>query len=87
MKIARKDTHKDASSKSPAPALAAWFVSNCNSSSGREDLVDQLQKVLQVDVYGRGKCSRLTCKTDAACMDLLGSTYKVHTDSLVIILA
>ena len=46
--LAQKDTLKNASSKAGAPAVAAWFVSNCNSRSGREDLVDQLQKVLQV---------------------------------------
>ena len=48
--------------------------------------MEQLQKVLQVDVYGRGKCSSLTCKTDFACMDLLGTAYKVNTDWLFIIL-
>ena len=48
MELSQKETLKNATSKSRTPALAAWFVSNCNSRSGREDLVDQLQKVLQV---------------------------------------
>ena len=47
--------------------------------------MEQLQKVLQVDVYGSGKCTSLTCKTDVACMDLLGTTYKVNQDWLIII--
>ena len=98
-KLAQKDSSLDASSKSAAPGLAAWFVTNCHSRSGREDMVEQLQEVLQVrekgkeeeveeeeeevlqvDVYGRGNCSRSkpTCKTDTVCMKLLRSTYKVH---------
>ena len=108
-KLAQKDSRLDASSKSAAPGLAAWFVTNCHSRSGREDMVEQLQQVLQVrekvkeeeeeeveveeeeeeeevlqvDVYGRGNCSRSkpTCKTDTVCMKLLRSTYKVHNNS------
>lgn len=38
----------------------AWFVSNCNSVSGRERLARQLQEAgLQVDIYG--KCGNLKC--------------------------
>ena len=57
-KFAQKDTLKDASSNSSAPALAAWFVTNCDDRSGRKDLVKQLEKILPVDVYGQGWCSR-----------------------------
>ena len=92
-KLAQKDSGKDSSSNSRTPGLAAWFVSNCNSRSGREDMVKQLQEVLQVmeeeeelhqviqvDVYGHGNCgrSRPTCTTDTVCLELLRSTYKVQ---------
>ena len=40
--------------------MAVWFVSNCESLSGREGLVDKLTQFgVQVDRYG--KCGNLTC--------------------------
>lgn len=30
----------------------AWFVSNCNDTNGRMKYVRQLQKHIQVDIYG-----------------------------------
>ena len=83
----KKLAKKEYSHISSGPAIAAWFVTNCNSRSGREDLVEQLQSVLKVDVYGGGTCSRMACKTPAACMDLLRSTYKVKVDPLICTLA
>ena len=32
--------------------MATWFVSNCNSKSKRNELVKELQKHINVDVYG-----------------------------------
>ena len=37
----------------------AWFVSNCRTQSRREDYVTELQKYIDVDVYG--KCGNLSC--------------------------
>lgn len=37
----------------------AWFVSNCHTTSHREDYVKQLARYIQVDVYG--KCGHLNC--------------------------
>lgn len=37
----------------------AWFVSNCNSKSGREKYINELRKYIQVDIYG--KCGQLSC--------------------------
>ncbi|XP_057303502.1 alpha-(1,3)-fucosyltransferase C-like [Hydractinia symbiolongicarpus] len=37
----------------------AWFVSNCNSRSGRENYIRELQKYITVDVYGM--CGPLKC--------------------------
>lgn len=42
--------------------LVAWFASNCNSLSGRERYVQQLQKYINVDIYGR--CGSLSCQND-----------------------
>ena len=40
--------------------MAAWFVSNCDeASSGRNELVQHLQKFIKVDVYG--KCGEFSC--------------------------
>lgn len=37
----------------------AWIVSRCKSDSKREDFVAELQKYIDVDVYGR--CGPLRC--------------------------
>lgn len=37
----------------------AWMVSNCNSNSGRDLYVNELEKYIQVDVYG--SCGSLKC--------------------------
>ncbi|GBP75831.1 Alpha-(1,3)-fucosyltransferase C [Eumeta japonica] len=59
---------------------AAWFVSNCWSRSGREHLVNYLQKALvpyklQVDVFGQ--CGRLKCSrtVDTFCDKLIERDY------------
>ena len=58
--------------------LAAWFVSNCNTYSGREDFVEKLKKYISVDVYGSTSCSNLTCEDDNGdCMGMVNRTYKV----------
>ena len=61
--------------------VAAWFVSNCNTYSGREKFVDNLKKYISVDIYGHSSCSDLQCDED--CMGMINRTYKVH--GLVII--
>ena len=37
----------------------AWIVSNCDSKSGREAYVTELEKYINVDIYG--KCGPLNC--------------------------
>ena len=34
---------------------AAWFVSNWQSKSGREEFVKKIEQFVEVDVYGAGK--------------------------------
>ncbi|XP_063586482.1 alpha-(1,3)-fucosyltransferase C-like [Penaeus indicus] len=58
--------------------LAAWFVSNCNTESKRENLAKSLQKWLTVDVYGN--CGPYRCAQThwRECHALLNSTYKFY---------
>lgn len=53
----------------------AWVASNCNSDSGREEYVAELQKYIQVDVFGR--CGPLTCPRtkNEDCTRTLGRKY------------
>lgn len=53
----------------------AWFVSNCNSASGRENYVWSLQRFLHVDVYGR--CGPFECPKSRMehCMDVIKNDY------------
>jgi glycoprotein 3-alpha-L-fucosyltransferase len=40
---------------------AAWFVSNCGTSSKRENYVHRMSKYINIDIYGacgNKKCSR-----------------------------
>lgn len=54
---------------------AAWFVSNCNSASGRENYIRELQKFLHVDVYG--SCGPYECPKSQMqdCFDIIKNDY------------
>ena len=57
--------------------LVAWFVSNCNSRSGRLGYVRELQKFVPVDIYG--KCGTLECERhDGSCFKMLDKDYKFY---------
>ncbi|XP_064093759.1 alpha-(1,3)-fucosyltransferase C-like [Macrobrachium nipponense] len=45
--------------------LAAWFVTNCNAVSKRHLFVKELQKFMQVDIYGR--CGTMSCDCGGEC--------------------
>ena len=69
--------------KNSNSALAAWFVSNCKSYSGREDFVEKLKKYIPVDIYGSTSCSNFTCQDDGGnCMGMVNRTYKVGFDNI-----
>ena len=57
---------------------AAWFVSNCATSNGRLQYVQELQKYIQVDIYG--SCGNLTCRRSDAtnCFRHLEKHYKFY---------
>jgi len=60
--------------------LIAWFVSNCQTASRREDYVRKLQQYVPVDVYGhRGikTCPKHTCR-HSMCELMLNSNYKFY---------
>lgn len=56
----------------------AWFVSNCVSRSGRQDLVKHLQKYIDIDVYG--ECGTLSCprKQEEKCKKMIDKQYKFY---------
>lgn len=66
--------------------MAAWFISNCRSMSGRDDMVDRLSELIQVDRYG--SCGNLTCgnadtharpgEDDEMCREMAARTYKFY---------
>ncbi|CAL8090478.1 unnamed protein product [Orchesella dallaii] len=55
--------------------LAAWIVSSCDSYSKRENLVQALQKYIQVDVYGW--CGQ-ECPKEGDCYAHIANTYKFY---------
>ncbi|XP_068203767.1 alpha-(1,3)-fucosyltransferase C-like [Palaemon carinicauda] len=58
--------------------MAAWFVSNCGTDSGRSKITKQLQKYFPVDVYG--KCGPLRCPrfTKVDCYKKAERQYKFY---------
>jgi hypothetical protein len=64
--------------------MAAWMVSNCGTRSGRNEMVDILQKYIQIDVYG--DCGTMTCpkKMDKSfqsteeCLGMVAKNYKFY---------
>lgn len=57
--------------------MAAWFVSHCNVISRRDELTKNLQKFVDVDIYG--KCGNLTCEYKSSkCDDMLNETYRFY---------
>ena len=44
--------------------LVAWFVSHCKTGSRREEYVKELQRYMEVDIYG--KCGTLKCERSSS---------------------
>ena len=87
----RLDGHSDTPSSDAASAkpldvnyasgkkhLAAWFVSNCRTSSRREQYVREMQKYTDVHIYGCGphKCPK--SKGEYCYSELLKNDYKFY---------
>ncbi|XP_059139275.1 glycoprotein 3-alpha-L-fucosyltransferase A-like [Physella acuta] len=60
--------------------MAAWWVSHCGANSKRDQYVKELQKYIDVDIYG--KCGPLKCpnkeKNAEQCEQMLTTTYKFY---------
>uniref|UniRef100_A0A1L8EI93 Fucosyltransferase n=1 Tax=Haematobia irritans TaxID=7368 RepID=A0A1L8EI93_HAEIR len=57
--------------------MAAWFVSHCETLSKREQLAAELQKSIDVDIYG--KCGGFSCQQGSPeCDRLLDEEYKFY---------
>lgn len=61
----------------------AWFVSNCESFSKREEIVAKIGQYIPIDIYG--KCGTLNCPTggdhfykNQACYEMLSRDYKFY---------
>lgn len=76
MKIYLVNSRKAGNYAKGKTKMAAWFVSNCNSKSSRNEFVRELQKYIDVDVYG--KCGTMQCSTtiDGQCRDMAAKNYK-----------
>ncbi|XP_064479873.1 glycoprotein 3-alpha-L-fucosyltransferase A-like [Ornithodoros turicata] len=55
--------------------MAAWFVSHCDSPSGRSMFVKELQKVIDVDIYGSCGTRRCLPPGSGECYEVLSSKY------------
>ena len=76
-----KDAHRRRRYKNYAKGktkLVAWFVSNCYARNNRLEYAKELQKYIQVDIYGR--CGTLKCSSHKSevCMDMLKREYKFY---------
>ena len=84
--IGGKSTAEVAASKTDSPPdvastktrLVAWFVSNCNTASRREDFVKELREHVDVDIYG--SCGEFDCPRakEAECLGMLTDHYKFY---------
>lgn len=56
----------------------AWFVSRCDAQSKRQKLVTEMQKYMEIDIFGR--CGNLSCPRSKSddCYKLLDKNYKFY---------
>jgi len=55
---------------------ASWYVSHCGTQSHREDLVKELKKFMQVDVYGA--CGEFRCAKGTSCENSIDEEYHFY---------
>lgn len=54
----------------------AWFASNCRSVNRRNELVKEISRLIDVDVYG--KCGNLTCSKNEDCYKTVDAKYRFY---------
>ncbi|XP_076447031.1 alpha-(1,3)-fucosyltransferase C-like isoform X2 [Babylonia areolata] len=65
--------YKDLAKEKSKNKHVAWFVNTCQVPSQRERYVQELQKHVNVDVYGR--CGNKTCPKSFECLQMLTQKY------------
>lgn len=64
----------------PKKKLVAWFVSHCKTPGNRESYVKELQKHIDVDIYG--KCGPIKCSNETKrpkyCYKMVENYYKFY---------
>ena len=68
--------HDRIGQKSKKKVIAAWLVSNCHTHSQREQFVEDLQKHLEVDVYG--SCGPHNCPQNDKCFEHIADNYMFY---------
>ena len=59
------------------PKKIAWFVSNCKTASRREDLVAELSKYIDIDIFGA--CGDMSCpRGNDSCNLMLDESYSFY---------
>lgn len=58
--------------------IVAWFVSNCGAKNNRLEFAHQLQKYIDVDIYGG--CGTKNCPRHSGdrCLEVLAKEYKFY---------
>ncbi|VDP98253.1 unnamed protein product [Trichobilharzia regenti] len=58
--------------------MVAWFVSNCNAKSPRNQYVDELSNYISIDIYGRCGFKECLRSSENECFELLRKDYKFY---------
>ncbi|KAH9488240.1 hypothetical protein Btru_063892 [Bulinus truncatus] len=56
--------------------MAAWFVSNCRTPSRRKEYVKQMQKIIDIDIYGG--CGKPCPESGAMCSPEIPLNYRYY---------
>lgn len=56
----------------------AWFVSNCGARNGRLNYARELQKFIEVDIYGSCGTKRCPRSQQESCFKMLNTDYKFY---------
>ena len=77
-KFGRENQHLAEKKKGSQGLTIAQYVSNCETAVGRENLVDMIDYLTPVDIYGN--CGDFYCSQleEVNCLNLLGDKYKFY---------
>ncbi|XP_060079877.1 alpha-(1,3)-fucosyltransferase C-like [Ylistrum balloti] len=77
-RTSKYDTHVPPFVWTSKEKMAAWFVSNCDAQSRRQEYVRLLQRDVHVDIYG--SCGNMTCPKSSSsnCLYQLHKKYRYY---------